>query len=122
MHEDSVRGMSHLSLSYFVERALQAARETRVMEALWGRHTQAHKQALTLARVHTHTHAHPRPRRGPPTSCSQPLPHAPLPPALVPSILPMGAAPGPEESWTPKAQFMLCWGWGAGGGPQPLPD
>ena len=58
LHEDSVRGQAKLLFSYLEERALQAAREMCVMEALWGWHTWAHKQALTLAHAHTHTHTH----------------------------------------------------------------
>ena len=58
LHENSVRGQAKLLFSYLEERALQAAWEMCVLEALWGWHTWAHKQALTLAHAHTHTHTH----------------------------------------------------------------
>lgn len=80
LHEDSVRGQAKLLFSYLEERALQAAREMCVMEALWGWHTWAHKQALTLAHAHTHTHT---PGRGQPPQGRQ-LGPAPALPSLFP--------------------------------------
>lgn len=86
-----MRGRAKLSFSYLEERALQAAQEMYVMEALRGWHTWAHKQALPLAHARTHTHtrqvgdSHPR-------AGSQ----AQLLPAPPPSPIPTNTDPLPS--------------------------